>query len=247
MLFLFLQTIPNAVECSTVGDLKCGVCSCHEDFLGDKCHCKKGDSNNQGIDESTCIEPNSKLKCNGQGKCVCGQCQCDNKGDPMQVKFHVITFEYVYWNFYFLLYISHQKIIVNTNPFNKITIFIHYLYNSRLGFICHYLADSTGLYFHCSLIFSLIFIHVFCRLFQESIVSVMISIAVTQMENLALVMESASAMSVSAILGGQEQFVIAKIAQQNVKNQVSAWIFDYLLSSHTFLYFGVLWSVLLAC
>lgn len=76
--------IPNAKDCNYEGDLTCGVCSCHEGFLGDKCQCKEGDHSNQEIDEKNCIQPNTStsLACSGQGKCVCGQCECNKRQDP---------------------------------------------------------------------------------------------------------------------------------------------------------------------
>ncbi|KAG0714156.1 Integrin beta-1-B [Chionoecetes opilio] len=75
--------ILNADQCNQKGDLRCGVCVCHEGFLGNKCQCEEGTSGSQ-IDEKNCIQPNvtNSLVCSGQGKCVCGQCQCNDRQNP---------------------------------------------------------------------------------------------------------------------------------------------------------------------
>ncbi|KAK8383550.1 hypothetical protein O3P69_015779 [Scylla paramamosain] len=79
--------ISNADDCNNEGDLTCGVCSCHEGFLGDKCQCKEGDLSNQEISEKNCIQPNTStsLVCSGQGECVCGTCKCNEKLTPNEI------------------------------------------------------------------------------------------------------------------------------------------------------------------
>ncbi|XP_045105712.1 LOW QUALITY PROTEIN: integrin beta-PS-like [Portunus trituberculatus] len=81
------EFIPDADECSNKGDLTCGVCSCQEGFLGDKCQCKEGDLSNQEIDEKNCIQPNTStsLVCSGQGECVCGTCKCNERLNSNEV------------------------------------------------------------------------------------------------------------------------------------------------------------------
>uniref|UniRef100_A0A4W4FSK2 Integrin beta n=1 Tax=Electrophorus electricus TaxID=8005 RepID=A0A4W4FSK2_ELEEL len=63
----------NSQHCGGNGILSCGVCSCNEGYLGQKCECKSNtDSNN----DMACRQDNSSQVCSGHGSCKCGQCVC---------------------------------------------------------------------------------------------------------------------------------------------------------------------------
>ncbi|XP_066138889.1 integrin beta-PS-like [Euwallacea fornicatus] len=62
-------------NCSYQGDLECGICRCQEGRFGANCQCDWKDS--KGEDPSLCIKPGGRGEiCSGQGKCICGNCQC---------------------------------------------------------------------------------------------------------------------------------------------------------------------------
>ncbi|KAK8754033.1 hypothetical protein OTU49_008754 [Cherax quadricarinatus] len=77
--------IVNADQCSKVGDYKCGVCSCHPGYIGDKCECELSGNEVQSTDES-CKLTNSSLVCSGQGDCICGMCVCKTLRKPERYK-----------------------------------------------------------------------------------------------------------------------------------------------------------------
>lgn len=68
---------PYAHHCSHGnGNLTCGVCSCLEGYVGQRCECKQGDLGNP---EKRCRDVNDTGPlCNGKGQCVCGKCQCNS-------------------------------------------------------------------------------------------------------------------------------------------------------------------------
>nr|XP_053629531.1 integrin beta-PS-like isoform X2 [Cherax quadricarinatus] len=76
--------IVNADQCSKVGDYKCGVCSCHPGYIGDKCECELSGNEVQSTDES-CKLTNSSLVCSGQGDCICGMCVCKTLRKPEKI------------------------------------------------------------------------------------------------------------------------------------------------------------------
>lgn len=82
--FIFQNFITNAPQCDNNGDFKCGVCSCHSGFIGQHCECEL--SSKEGRPSITgdlaCKETNTSEVCSGQGKCVCGECICNEREEP---------------------------------------------------------------------------------------------------------------------------------------------------------------------
>ncbi|XP_047656168.1 integrin beta-4 isoform X1 [Tachysurus fulvidraco] len=66
--------ITKASRCSGNGDLVCGTCKCHNNWLGPFCNC----SSQMSSDVSGCVAPGSTQPCNGRGDCLCGTCLCYN-------------------------------------------------------------------------------------------------------------------------------------------------------------------------
>uniref|UniRef100_A0A671XFI0 Integrin beta n=1 Tax=Sparus aurata TaxID=8175 RepID=A0A671XFI0_SPAAU len=68
--------INKAARCYGNGDLVCGKCQCHDDWLGSFCNCSSADS---AKSTSQCIAPGEKEPCSGRGDCMaCGTCVCYN-------------------------------------------------------------------------------------------------------------------------------------------------------------------------
>ena len=76
------------------GQVVCGICECDPLYYGNKCECSKsendldtGKASGSG-NVSSCINPNQefldgpKAVCSNQGRCNCGQCQCN---DPSRI------------------------------------------------------------------------------------------------------------------------------------------------------------------
>ncbi|XP_065338001.1 integrin beta-PS-like [Cloeon dipterum] len=61
-------------RCNRQGDLKCGVCSCHQNFWGPNCGCNTNSVSNKEEDNSAC-ERNGET-CSHRGECKCGACLC---------------------------------------------------------------------------------------------------------------------------------------------------------------------------
>ena len=71
---------PKSPKCNQRGTYKCGICECEEGFFGQICQCDASLVSRN--DTSRCIDPsNPKAICNGEGECICGQCECT----PLQV------------------------------------------------------------------------------------------------------------------------------------------------------------------
>ncbi|KAM6951482.1 integrin beta-4 [Aplochiton taeniatus] len=64
----------NAARCTGNGDLVCGKCQCHENWLGPFCNCSAGASAATG----SCLAPDMTQPCSGRGDCLCGECICWN-------------------------------------------------------------------------------------------------------------------------------------------------------------------------
>ncbi|XP_032068054.1 integrin beta-7 [Thamnophis elegans] len=81
------DTQPDAHHCSGGhGNLTCGICRCHEGYVGRRCDCRKEEIlGSEGVslasgpfcncDNVACERHNGQL-CAGNGQCRCGQCQC---------------------------------------------------------------------------------------------------------------------------------------------------------------------------
>lgn len=77
--------IANAEECNRNGDFKCGVCDCHEGFIGKSCECNSKDANSTGtLSEDSCRNPNTSAVCSNRGQCRCGQCLCNKRDDQKE-------------------------------------------------------------------------------------------------------------------------------------------------------------------
>ena len=90
---------PKSPNCNDVGTYRCGICECDQGFFGHTCQCDASSSSPN--DTSACVDPNSaKTLCNGEGNCICGQCECiaqevikkfSNESFSLIEKFIVIT------------------------------------------------------------------------------------------------------------------------------------------------------------
>jgi len=73
--------VPNSPLCDGHGTYSCGVCKCHDGFIGRGCECGSTDAVLPGglIDDSGCRAPNDTKVCSGQGNCNCGVCTCNTR------------------------------------------------------------------------------------------------------------------------------------------------------------------------
>ncbi|XP_026569473.1 integrin beta-7 [Pseudonaja textilis] len=81
------DTQPDAHHCSGGhGNLTCGICRCHEGYVGRRCDCRKDELLGSealtlpsgsfcSCDNVACERHNGQL-CAGNGQCRCGHCQC---------------------------------------------------------------------------------------------------------------------------------------------------------------------------
>jgi len=83
----------EAEECNGVGTLKCGVCDCDDTHFGRVCECDNNDSINVVDSEAGCRPDNTTdILCNDRGACVCGECQCYARPNPLEVSFMTFFF-----------------------------------------------------------------------------------------------------------------------------------------------------------
>ncbi|XP_069790315.1 integrin beta-2 isoform X2 [Narcine bancroftii] len=67
---------PHASEhCNNHGAVKCGICSCDQDWFGKFCECDLGKRSTQELD-AACRRDNGSTTCSNQGDCICGACIC---------------------------------------------------------------------------------------------------------------------------------------------------------------------------
>ncbi|KAM9365076.1 integrin beta-2 [Pholidichthys leucotaenia] len=62
------------IHCQKKGKINCGICSCHDGFVGQLCECEVGEKDESALREN-CRQDNGTI-CQGRGDCVCGRCQC---------------------------------------------------------------------------------------------------------------------------------------------------------------------------
>nr|CAD7453236.1 unnamed protein product [Timema tahoe] len=76
--------LPNASECRHRGDLQCGVCQCHDPFMGQTCECE-GEFES-GNSTTGCLDKDGR-ECSGFGTCHCNTCNCNIRPDPKELIF----------------------------------------------------------------------------------------------------------------------------------------------------------------
>ena len=79
--------IENALQCSTHGTYKCGICECDPDYFGQRCECD-AENLSFGADLEAGCRPdnNTTTLCNNRGDCTCGKCNCYPRDNPVEVK-----------------------------------------------------------------------------------------------------------------------------------------------------------------
>ncbi|KAK6319213.1 hypothetical protein J4Q44_G00104240 [Coregonus suidteri] len=66
----------QSTHCNENGTLTCGICSCDEGHLGQRCECERPkDMTSADSMDAACRQDNSQL-CSGHGSCECGKCVC---------------------------------------------------------------------------------------------------------------------------------------------------------------------------
>lgn len=69
--------------------MKCGICECDSMHFGRKCECD-ANNNRHGNDSdivSGCrMNNDTEINCSGRGECNCGQCDCQARTNPEEVK-----------------------------------------------------------------------------------------------------------------------------------------------------------------
>uniref|UniRef100_A0A673MXW4 Integrin beta n=1 Tax=Sinocyclocheilus rhinocerous TaxID=307959 RepID=A0A673MXW4_9TELE len=67
-------------HCNSSGILSCGMCSCDEGYLGQRCECvQQSDADSIANMLASCRPDNSSLVCSGHGTCECGKCVCQGQ------------------------------------------------------------------------------------------------------------------------------------------------------------------------
>ncbi|XP_056146129.1 integrin beta-2 [Lampris incognitus] len=66
--------IENHPYCNGKGRVSCGMCSCNEGSVGQKCECAIGTRDESSL-RASCRKDNG-TECEGRGDCVCGRCSC---------------------------------------------------------------------------------------------------------------------------------------------------------------------------
>eukprot|EP00062_Callorhinchus_milii_P006445 gi/632946998/ref/XP_007888838.1/ PREDICTED: integrin beta-2 isoform X2 [Callorhinchus milii] len=64
-----------AEHCNKHGSIKCGICSCTNNRIGQFCECDPGQQSTQEL-VTACHRDNSSASCSNQGDCFCGRCTC---------------------------------------------------------------------------------------------------------------------------------------------------------------------------
>uniref|UniRef100_A0A8C4QFX3 Integrin beta n=1 Tax=Eptatretus burgeri TaxID=7764 RepID=A0A8C4QFX3_EPTBU len=72
------DALNNSVHCNKHGTFECGMCHCHQGWLGETCRCNGSDVGpGVQVDQSGCFDPGSwQPVCSARGECICGTCVC---------------------------------------------------------------------------------------------------------------------------------------------------------------------------
>ncbi|KAJ8349659.1 hypothetical protein SKAU_G00247890 [Synaphobranchus kaupii] len=73
------EDLPSKDHCSGKGQVTCGICSCSSGFVGQRCECNTGNTDESGL-KAACRHNNS-TECSGLGDCICGVCNCHASQD----------------------------------------------------------------------------------------------------------------------------------------------------------------------
>jgi len=76
----------NSINCSSQGNLQCGVCDCNADWYGELCQCQRNSAIPVQLNENACRMNNNSAVCSGLGVCECGVCTCKVRPNPHEVR-----------------------------------------------------------------------------------------------------------------------------------------------------------------
>jgi len=89
LIIVFQDYFEKSPVCHGAGTLKCGICECDSMHFGRTCECD-ANNNRHGNDTdmvSGCrLNNDSEINCSGRGECNCGQCECQARTNPEEVK-----------------------------------------------------------------------------------------------------------------------------------------------------------------
>uniref|UniRef100_A0A8C4QNL6 Integrin beta n=1 Tax=Eptatretus burgeri TaxID=7764 RepID=A0A8C4QNL6_EPTBU len=77
---------PNSDECHHGnGTLECGACRCNPGRVGRLCECDKNEVSSEDVEASCKKDNTSSVVCSGKGDCICGECFCHKRDNPLEV------------------------------------------------------------------------------------------------------------------------------------------------------------------
>ncbi|XP_018418754.1 PREDICTED: integrin beta-1 [Nanorana parkeri] len=76
---------PDSPECHFGnGTFECGACRCNDGRIGKQCECSTEQVSSEDMD-AQCRKENSSEICSNNGDCICGQCVCKKRENPIEV------------------------------------------------------------------------------------------------------------------------------------------------------------------